>query len=123
MKSKNFKKVLITQHEENCYVIISPMAQPQPTILGVDYVISFFYDAGSIGAEWEPRHGPIQIFHKADADQENAMKHYFYDYVINEPMGWSQLAVEREGLPGYFKDGDYDAIFDILKSWASREGE
>jgi len=108
-------------YKENCYILVSATRKTGELYDDVYYAeptMSFLYDTGECATEWEPRYGPIQIWNKCNADSENAREHYFYDYVYDKPMNWSQLAVQTEHLPEAFVRGDYEHIFDVLKSWA-----
>ena len=100
---------------ENAYVVISGHKADNGN--GVKKCMSFFYDNGDIGAEWEPDNGPITIIYKCSKDDKDAQKHWFYDYCMGYG-NWSQLAVNEEGLPSAFLMGDYDWLFNILKSWS-----
>ena len=102
---------------DNAYVVIS--ARESTNGNGVKKRMSFFYDGGDIGAEWEPDHGPITIIYKCDKDHEQAQEHWFYDYYTGQG-NWSQLAVENEGLPDAFLRGDYEYLFNVLKQWSDR---
>lgn len=105
---------------ENAYVVISCFFSENHGN-NIKKNMSFFYDNGEVGAEWEPENGPITKIFKCDkdyeAEHENAQKHYFYDYCTGYGH-WSQLAVDKNRLPEYFLDGNYEMIFSILKSWA-----
>lgn len=81
--------------------------------------ISFLYDNEEIhvAAEWEPQHGPIQIWHRCEEDDEGAHEHYYYDYVNDGPLNWSQLAVDRAQLQSAFANGEYRYIYSVLKEW------
>lgn len=86
----------------------------------VDCTISFLYDAGEYAAEWEPKHGPIQVWHKCKKDAIEAKEHYYYDYTDSPGGNWSQLAVSENGLPQAANAGNFDHIFRVLKNWARR---
>jgi len=117
--NKMQSKVIKAEYKPGCWILISPMKAKKQYDYGlkVDYVFSFLYDAGEVAAEWEPRYGPIQTWNKCNKDDENAIEHYFYDWHNTIPLSWSQLSVEREQLPEMFLAGNWDAIFDVLKSW------
>ena len=100
---------------ENAYVVISGHKSNSGN--GVTKCISFFFDNGDIGAEWEPDNGPITRIIKVNQDAPEAQPHWFYDWHAGQGH-WSQLAVEKEGLPRAFLRGDYDLIFSILKDWS-----
>ena len=99
----------------NAYVIIS--GHSATTGNGVKKCMSFFYDNGDVGAEWEPDDGPITVIHSCGKDAKNAQRHWFYDYCTGYGE-WGQLAVEEEGLPRVFILGDYEYLFAVLKNWA-----
>jgi len=102
---------------ENAYVVIS--GYKAATGNGVKKCMSFFYDNGEVGAEWEPDNGPITVIYKCDKDHNEAEKHWFYDYYTGRGH-WSQLAVNEEELPEAFLMGDYNYLFAVLKKWADR---
>jgi hypothetical protein len=101
------------------------------TRYGEDYVpdsplLTFFYGGDEVGAEWEPQYGPIMTYRKCKPDwlgetqrgsELKAKEHWFYDYVEDNALAWSQLAVDRTGLKQMLKDGDFVSIFGVLKSW------
>lgn len=103
---------------KNAYMVIS--GYKEETGNGVKKCMSFFYDNGDIGAEWEPDNGPITVIYKCNKAHEKAEKHWFYDYCTGYG-NWSQLAVESEGLPNAFLTGAYDYLFAVLKKWASNQ--
>jgi len=114
-------RVLKTEYKPNCYILCSFAHRDPHETLG-EYLVkanmSFLYDTGDVAAEWEPEHGPIQIWNKCDKDSEGAREHYYYDFVDYSPMNWSQIAVSRHELPQAANNGDYDYIFQVLKDWA-----
>jgi hypothetical protein len=83
-------------------------------------VVSFLYDAGNYAAEWELEYGPIQVWSKCDADSIDAREHYYYEYVTDSPLDFSQLAVERAELKQAAISGNFPYIFSVLKDWANR---
>ena len=97
---------------KNAYVVIS--GHKANTGNGVEKCMSFFYDNGDVGAEWEPDNGPITRIDKCNKDNPEAQKHWFYDYCTGYG-NWSQLAVNDERLPDAFIDGNYKFIFLVLK--------
>ena len=109
-------------YKPNCYILISATQKKEDNIswYRVEPFMTFFYDAGDVAAEWEPEFGPIQVWEKCDKDHESAKEHYFYDYIVDIPCNFSQLAVEENELPQAFVRGDYDYIFGVLKRWARR---
>lgn len=95
-----------------------------------DPFVTFFYGGEIQGAEWEPNHGPIMLYRKCDpswtgetlsAAPLTAKRHWYYDWVEDNALAWSQLAVDREGLKPMLKDGDFNGIFSVLKRWALPE--
>jgi hypothetical protein len=103
---------------ENAYILISASQREDDLEVLVKANMSFLYDAGEYAAEWEPEHGPIQVWHKCDPDADRARDHYYYDYTDSGPFNWNQSAVSRNGLCGAFLRGDYRYIFSILANWA-----
>ena len=102
---------------ENAYVVISGYKTKAGN--GVKKCMSFFYDNGAIGAEWEPDYGPITIIYKCNKKDEESRPHWFYDFYTGQGH-WSQMAVEEEGLPSAFLDGDYEYLFLVLKKWSDQ---
>lgn len=100
---------------ENAYVVISG-CKSNTSENGIEKHMSFFFDGGDIGAEWEPDNGPITKIHKTDRDTMDAEPHWFYNYSLGNG-DWAQMAVKEEGLPGAFLRGDYEFLFLILKKW------
>lgn len=121
MNSKQKRVIRLEYHKPHCWCLVSPIRRDaSDPEFSIDYVLSFFYDGGEWGAEWEPRHGPIQVWHKCEEGTQNAAEHYFYDWHDTPPASWSQLAVTREGLHEAFMRADYDYIFHVLRSWTNR---
>lgn len=112
--NKNIKCIPFPEIE-NAYVVIS--GHKANTGNGVKKCMSFFYDNGERGTEWEPENGPITKIYNCSKDHKKAQKHWFYEYCTGYGY-WSQLAVNREQLPQAFLDGDYEYIFNVLKEWA-----
>ena len=79
--------------------------------------MSFFFDNGNVGAEWEPNYGPITKIIRLQKEDEGAIPHWFYDYYAGQGH-WSQLAVNESGINNAFIEGDYNRMFLILKEWA-----
>lgn len=102
---------------ENAYVVIS--GHKAETGNGVKKCMSFFFDNGDVGAEWEPDNGPITVIFKCKENDEGSQPHWFYDFYTGQG-NWSQLAVEEEGLPSAFLDGDYEYLFSVLREWSNR---
>ena len=86
----------------------------------VDPNLTFTVQVGDAIAEWEPSHGPIQLWFRRDREDgdRNWRQHWFFDFAYGD-MCWSQLAVDDNGLPQAFIDGDYDRIFAVLRRWAA----
>jgi len=117
------KHVLVSKYKENCYILISAKKKNYEGIssgYNAESFVSLLYDAGTVAAEWEIEHGPIQIWYKASELKEGTRQHYYYDFVIDTPMNWSQMAVEKNELPQAAVRGDWDYIFAVLEDWASR---
>jgi hypothetical protein len=107
------------------YILVSAskhVYEAVPELLGVDAHMSFLYHDGTVAAEWEPQYGPIQLWYSCDGAHPEAMEHYFFDYVLDRPTSWSQLAVDEEGLKEAFLRGDYIHIYSVLHRWASEIG-
>lgn len=88
----------------------------------VEPVISFTFideEAGT-SAEWDGHHGPVQLFFRAEKDDEGAREHWLWEWATGAGH-WSQLAVGREDLPMKFNQGEYEAIFRVLREWAKRD--
>ena len=116
------KRIIKAKYKDKCWLLLSGIdsRDGQSDYIGyVDYVASFLYDAGDVAVEWEPKHGPIQVWHKCEKDAEGAKEHYFYDYENSPPGSWSQLAVEGNNMHFHFFAGNYDYIFTVLKEWAT----
>jgi len=103
---------------ENAYIVISGHKNKN-TGNGVRKCMSFFYDSGMVGAEWEPENGPITVIYSCCKEHEESQPHWFYDYCTGYG-NWSQLAVNNEMLPDAFLDGNYSFIFSVLAKWANR---
>lgn len=115
------RKVIKAKYKDNCWLLLSGIDKRdgRSDYIGyVEYVASFLYDAGDIAVEWEPKYGPIQIWHRCEKDAEGAQEHYFFDYQNSRSGSWSQIAVESHNLHHHFFAGDFDYIFNILKDWA-----
>ena len=103
---------------ENAYVVISARKNSQVIQNGCEKNMSFLYDNGNgIAVEWEPDYGPITVLYGCNPEDEGAQPHWFFKYYTGQG-NWSQLAVEEEGLPNDFLNGDYKSLFLTLKCWA-----
>jgi hypothetical protein len=111
------KRVLKAEWRPGCYILVSASCRDSDYGYQCEPHMSFFYVNGNNAAEWEPRHGPIQSWHRCNADAEGAEEHYFFDYTDSPPGSWSQLAVDRHELPQAFVRGDYEHIFSVLEMW------
>ncbi|MDY7037911.1 MAG: hypothetical protein SV375_17335 [Thermodesulfobacteriota bacterium] len=102
---------------ENAYVVISGYKTKTLKFCGdgVKKCMSFFYNGGDIGAEWEPESDIITVICKCDKKHEHSQEHWFYDYCIEH---MSQHVASGYGLPGAFLRGDYIYLFKVLKAWA-----
>jgi len=100
----------------NAYVVISGYADSNMGN-GCQKCMSFFWGTPEGGAEWEPEYGPITKYTPCDKNTEGAQPHWFYEYTIGGAH-WSQLAVENEGLPRMFVEGDYQGLFAVLARWS-----
>ena len=93
--------------------------------------MTFFFDSGKgSGAEWEPEYGPIQKWVETTEQAKtetfagnpvSSRRHWFYSWVQDNCLAWSQLAVDREGLKDALLRGDFDYIFGVLERWAQPE--
>lgn len=92
-------------------------------------MLSFFYGGENSGAEWMPEHGPIMVYTKCGPDWVGetlrgsplkAKPHWFYEYVEDNALAWSQLAVDDERLPQKLANSDYVGLFSSLKKRALR---
>jgi len=113
----------VSQFGEGAHVIYSASKRDMEETQGdfrVKNHFSFCFISGDYAAEWEPQHGPIQIWHKCDKDAENAREHYVFEFTDSGGMNWSQMAVDREGLPQAANIGSWQYIFNVLKDWAER---
>ena len=119
-----FQKLIIkAEYKPGCFILASFAKRDVRETLGdfrVKAIVSFLFDAGEYAAEWEPESGPIQVWHKCDAGAPNAREHYYFCFTDSEPGNWSQLAVDRNELPQAAQRGDFDYIFGVLKTWATR---
>lgn len=79
-------------------------------------VVSFVLYNGDVAAEWNPPYGPISLWYRAREGFESK-DHYIFDQICEPGADWAQGAVDREGLPQAFIDGDYAHIFGVLRRW------
>lgn len=82
--------------------------------------ITFTYAEGGIAAEWDGDSGPIQLWFKShDGYKEGydeAQPHWLWPFAFGAGH-WSQMAVRENNLPERFNEGDYAAIFSVLRHW------
>jgi hypothetical protein len=114
-------RVLKTKVEEipGAWIFLSAYVKNRKesiTQLNTAATVSFVFYNGDIAAEWEPNYGPIQLFERGE-EGEDSRPHYVFPFVKNNLFAWSQMDVEREGLPEAFINGDYKYIFAILEGW------
>lgn len=107
----------------NAYVLIS-VGEKEIGETGhmiAEPLITYFYDGGKIGAEWEPKYGPIQVWETPTEDYEGEVKdHYFYPKVQHKPLNWSQMAVNDSGIKDSLLHGFMEHVFSVLKEWTDR---
>lgn len=82
--------------------------------LEVATTLAYVNEAAGIAADWEPKQGPVCIWHRCGASDADAKPHYIFDYVSDGGLNWTQLAVERYGLQDAFRAGDFRYIFTVL---------
>lgn len=122
-KQKRVLKVKVPECGDGAWVLFSASKRDPKETFGefrVKTNFSFLWDAGEYAAEWEPEYGPIQIWHKCNANDIDAREHYFYEYQ-NNIGAWSQLAVSNLELPQAANAGDWQYIFNVLKDWAENK--
>lgn len=107
----------------NAYIILSFSRKSDERFAGEVWIktnLSFLFHNPDthIAAEWEPEYGPIQVWRESDA--EHGKEHYFFNYVEDTVLNWSQSAVDREGLKPHLLAGNYNYIFDVLAEWTRR---
>ena len=104
----------------NAYILVSGHFADQEANRPFKAYMSFLYHNPELGtaAEWEPRYGPIQVWHECGPEDENAREHYFLDFVNDGGLNWSQLAVDRHRLQEAFNRGYFRHIFAVLKDWS-----
>ena len=99
---------------EGCYLTLSCHKTNEAN--GVRPVVSFLCIVGNVAAEWEPKNGPIQLWYRGE-DEE----HYTFPRIRTPSLDFSQLSVEREGLPQMVNAGNYAGVFEVLRTWTNRE--
>lgn len=105
---------------ENCYLVLSANWR-NDTKENSTPAISFTYERNGVAADWDGELGPITIWKKSekngnDGEHDPAQMHWLWPWATGRG-NWSQLAVNREGLPDAFVNGSYAYIFDVLKSF------
>jgi hypothetical protein len=126
-KKVNNIKVIPFPEIPDAYVVISFVPTKDPRHgNGVVARMSFFVadDREMEGVEWEPESGPITRIHGV-SDPENldkgpAMPHWYFKYYTGN-ADWSQLTVNREGLPELLLEGRYEMLFAKIKNWIERK--
>jgi hypothetical protein len=103
---------------EGCFLLLS-CRETDKNGNGVLPAVSFLRVVGDVAAEWEPTNGSISVFYRGNA--KNGEAHYAFPWVRTPGLDWSQLSVEREGLPGLANSGNYAGVFGVLRQWADRE--
>lgn len=105
--------------DERAFVLISGHASVSKSETsapnGAYPVMSFVVIHGDTAVEWEPRFGPIQVWHRSDS--ADATPNYIFEHAVGD---WSQIAVQDEDLAGKMIRGDFAAIFAVLHRWAER---
>lgn len=121
--------IIKTKFKDNCFIYQS--FGYKTTDFGDRLIrphVSFLADGGEgVAAEWEPQYGPIQKWNECTRDwvgenssghEIKSRKHWHYDFVQDNNMMWSQLAVDEEDLKGKLTRGYLDSVFDVLLRWA-----
>ena len=109
-KSDN-KTILSFKYAEHCYVSIS--VREGDTFNRMSTVVSFAYYKDNICVELEPEYGPLTIF---KLDNEGKLLHHLLGN-IDTQSNWSQAEVAASGIKTPLINGDYIAVFDILKKY------
>ena len=81
--------------------------------------LAYVDEAAGVAADWEPRYGPICVWHRCAAGDEGARPHYIFDYVNDGGLNWTQLAVELYGLQEALRAGDFAYIFSVLADYCA----
>jgi len=100
---------------EGCFLVLS-CHKTDKNCNHVRPAVSFLCIVGDVAAEWEPTNGPIQIWYRGNYED-----HYAFPQIRRGGGDWSQLSVEKEGLPHLANSGNYAGIFEVLRKWADRE--
>ena len=112
-------RVLKSEYAPNCYILASfPKREDSFGEVLLESTVSFLYDKGEWAVEWEPNYGPIQVWHRCEADAVDAREHYYYDYTDSSWGNWSQLAVAEYRLREAAHTGKFAYIFAVLADWA-----
>jgi hypothetical protein len=124
------RHIIRTEFKERCFIYQS-FGKKEAAFgdIQIEPHVSFLADSGEgSAAEWEPQYGPIQIWEECEEGYEcedsfghttGHRKHWHFPFVIDNPLSWSQLAVDREGLKEMLTDGDLDGVFGVLERWAN----
>lgn len=84
--------------------------------------ISFTYAEDGVAAEWDGAHGPIQLWFRCESGFKNENgfdegdAHWLWPFAYGSGH-WSQMAVDEHDLPRRFNQGDYEYIFNVLRSF------
>lgn len=123
------RHIIKTEFRERCFIYQSFVLEESSFgDMMLKPHVSFLADNGNgQAAEWEPQYGPIQIWTECDEDWRGETergnpieprKHWHFPFVEDNPLAWSQLAVDRENLKGLLARGNVDAVFNVLFRWA-----
>jgi hypothetical protein len=108
-------KIIPFPEIENAYIVISAIKAENGN--NVRHAMTFLYDGKNGQAiEWEPDYGPITRLTQCKESDEDAEPHWFFPFYTGHG-NWSQLGVEKSGLPYFFLKGDYKALFSAMKEW------
>lgn len=115
--------VPVSKYGEGARIIYSAAKRDLKDTFGefqVTNIFSFCYINDDYAAEWEPQHGPIQVWHRCEKDDENSRPHYIFDFTDSGALNWSQMAVDENELPRSANQGDWQYIFNVLADWAHK---
>lgn len=118
-------KILPFPGFDNAYLVVSGRLT-ESTGNGCIPVMSFVYADGEVGSrigvEWETANGPIVVLKEVDKDYVDpededikASDHWMFPYVDGHHR-WKQCIVNEMRLPEMFAKGDFEYIFNFLKS-------
>jgi len=118
MKFKGVK-VIPFPEIENAYVVISARYNEEKCNK-CEPIMSFLYANETRGVEWEPSYGPITLLISCGNRHPEAREHFFFPYITGYG-NWTQLGVNDNLLGRRFSKGDYEGIFNVLKSYIEEE--